>query len=636
MMIGGTHGKILHVDLSSQKHRVEEMEPDFYRLLVGGRALTAFFLLRDTPPGVDPLGPENLLIFAPGILQGSNLPGSGRHGIGAKSPLTGAIASTEVGGWWGHEFKRTGYDALVIRGQAEKPIYLWIKDQAIEFRDARHLWGQLTYPTEVTIRQELEDDRVRVAQVGPAGENQVRYAAVMHDVNRAAGRNGTGAVMGAKNLKAVAVRGTQRLPIANRKGMTEVARWFGQNYKDLMSWAVKDIGQGTQGSLTTLAHTGGLPTKNFSQPIFENAELLSGDRNYEMLLKERDTCQACPVECKQVFEYEDENPYRKLRPEYGGPEYEAMGAFGPVCLVDDNVAVAKANELSNANGLDAISTGMSIGFVMECFEHGVISAEDTGGLEFRWGDADLLVRAVEMIANREGFGDVMAEGVARMSERFGPESAAFNITVKGQELPMHEPRLKAALGVGYAVAPVGADHMMNIHDTGYTNSGRGLDRVNSALPEDQQIEPLSNKVLNEDKLRLMHTEVNWSHFQDCALTCMFYPYDYAQLAQVLSAITGVEYTIQDILAVGARAQTLSRLFNYREGFTVEDDTLPKRVRSAFAEGPLEGTEITDDDFAWAKRRFYELMDWEPDTGAPTKSCLEDLELEAFLEKTRLD
>jgi aldehyde:ferredoxin oxidoreductase len=455
----------------------------------------------------------------------------------------------------------------------------------------------------------------------------------MHEVTRAAGRNGAGAVMGSKNLKAVAVRGSTTVPVAARKDVAKVAKWLGANYKELAAWATRDIGQGTQGALASLAHVGGLPTKNFSEPVFENAELLSGDRNYEMLLKDRDTCQACPIECKQVFEHDDPNPYRKLNPEYGGPEYEGMGAFGPICGVDDNIAVSKANELSNAYGLDVISTGMSIGFVMECFERGVMTTEDTGGIEFRWGDADLLVRAVEMIARREGFGDVMAEGVARMSKRFGPETEPYNITVKGQELPMHEPRLKAAMGVGYSVAPVGADHMMNMHDTAFTRPGRGIDRVNSALPEGEKIEPLSPKVLNEDKLRLLHTEVNWSHFQDCAISCLFYPYDYKHLADALSGVTGIQYTITDILDVGARAQTLSRLFNYREGFTVEDDTLPKRVRTAFDEGPLAGIEITDSDFAWAKRRFYELMGWDPDTGAPTKECLSALDLTELLADT---
>jgi aldehyde:ferredoxin oxidoreductase len=300
-------------------------------------------------------------------MLGTNLPGSGRHGVGGKSPLTGAIASSEAGGWWGHEFKRAGYDALVIRGRAERPVYLWIKDGAVEIREAGHLWGLKTAPVERAIRNELEDARVRVAQIGPAGENGVLYSAVMHDINRAAGRNGLGALMGSKNLKAVAVRGTMRVPVAERKPVTEVAKWLGQNYKELVAWATEGIGRGTQDSLMNWSYFGALPTKNFSIPEFENPDLLSGELNYEMFLKERDTCQSCPINCKQVFEHDDENPYRKLDPAYGGPEYEAMAALGSNCLVEDNLAVAKANELANANGLDAISTGASIAFVMECF-----------------------------------------------------------------------------------------------------------------------------------------------------------------------------------------------------------------------------------------------------------------------------
>jgi aldehyde:ferredoxin oxidoreductase len=627
-MIGGTHGKILHVNLTTGQTRIENPPDELYRLLVGGRALVAYLLLRDLPSQTDPLSQDNRLIFAPGILQGSNLPGSGRHGVGGKSPLTGAIASSDAGGWWGHEFKRTGFDALVIQGRAETPVYLWIKDGEVEIRPAEHLWGLKTAPTETAIHQELGDKRVRVAQVGPAGENLVRYAAVMHDINRTAGRNGLGAVMGSKNLKAVTVRGTMKVPVATRRPVTEVSRWFGANYKELMAWATAGIGRGTQDSLMNLSYVGGLPTHNFGQPVFENAELLSGERNYEMYHTDRDTCQACPVSCKQVFENEDENPYRKLDPAYGGAEYEAMAAFGPACGVEDNLAVLKANELANAYGLDAISTGMAIAFVMECSENELLGPEDTGGLAYRWGDADLLTRSVEMIAKREGFGAVMAEGVARMSAKFGPETEAFNITVKGQELPMHEPRLKHAMGVGYAVAPVGADHMMNIHDTNYTNQGSALERVNAAL--EKEIGPLSPKDLSEDKLQIFYHELNWMHFQDCAITCHFYPYDYAQLAQALSGVTGVDYSIHDILAVGVRAQTLSRLFNLREGFTADDDKLPKRVMKAFESGPLAGVEITPEAFDWAKRRYYELMNWNPDTGEPSQDCLHDLELGELL------
>ena len=628
-MIGGTHGKILHVNLTSGETRIEQPEADFYRLLVGGRAMVAYFLLRDLPPNTHPLSPENLLIFAPGILQGTNLPGSGRHGVGGKSPLTGAIASSEAGGWWGHEFKRTGFDALVITGKAPTPRYLWINNAQIELRSAEHLWGLKTSPAQKAIQAELGDSRVRVAQIGPAGENGVLYSAVMHDINRAAGRNGLGALMGSKNLKAVAVRGTTKVPVAVRNEVNNVAKWLGKNYKELAAWATAGIGRGTQDGLMSLSYVGGLPTNNFGEPLFEKPELLSGERNYEMFLKERDTCQACPITCKQVFENESDNPYQKLDPDYGGAEYEAMAALGPSCGVEDNLAVLKANELANAYGLDAISTGASIAFAMDCFENEIISTEDTGGLAYRWGDADLLVRSVEMIANRQGFGDILADGVARMSRRFGPQSEPFNMTVKGQELPMHEPRLKHAMGVGYAVAPVGADHMMNIHDTSYTGQGESLKRVNLVLKE--KVGPVSNTVLNEDKMQIFHNELNWQHFQDCAVTCHFYPYSYEHLAQALSGVTGIEYTLQAILDVGARAQTLARLFNLREGFTPDDDKLPKRVMKAFKSGPLADVEISEEAFAWAKRRYYELMKWDPETAVPSDTCLKELELDVLLD-----
>lgn len=623
-MIGGTHNKILHVDLTTGESHIEQPPGDFYRLLVGGRAVVAYLLLRDLPPHTDPLGPDNLLIFAPGIMQGTNLPGAGRHGVGGKSPLTGAIGSSEAGGWWGHELKRAGFDGLVIRGRAKSPAYLWIKDGKLEIRPAHHLWGQWTHPVEVAIRRELGDERIRVAQIGPAGENQVLFSAIMHDVNRAAGRNGLGALMGSKNLKAVAVRGTMNVPVRTRARLTQVSKWLGENYKELAAWATPP-GRGTQDSLAWWGHHGALPTQNFSVPMWDERENLTGERNYAMFFKDRDTCQACPITCKQVFEHESDHPYQKLNPEYGGPEYEAMAALGAACKVSDNLAVSKANELCNANGMDAISSGASIAFVMECFDRGLLTKEDTGGLEFRWGDADGLVRAVEMIARREGFGAVLAEGVARMSERFGPATAEFNLTVKKQELPMHEPRLKKALGVGYAVAPVGADHMMNMHDTDIAYDGEALKRVNSVL--EKPIGPQRTSDLGEDKLRAFHAEVNWMHFQDCAVNCHFYVYRYDHMANALSGVTGVEYSIHDILKVGARAQTLSRLFNLREGFTADDDKLPKRVRQAFREGPLAGIEISDESFNWAKRRYYELMKWDPNTGLPSEACLQELSLD---------
>ncbi len=597
------------------------------RLLVGGRALVAYLLLRDLAPGADPLSPDNMLIFAPGLLQGSNLPGAGRHGVGGKSPLTGALGSSEAGGWWGHEFKRTGYDALVVRGRARQPVYLWIKDQQVEIRPAGHLWGRETWPAEAALKQELGDARIRVAQIGPAGENQVRYAAVMHDINRAAGRNGLGAVMGSKNLKAVAVRGATPAPVVARPRVTAIAKWLGENYMTLAAWATAP-GRGTQDSLAWWGHLGALPTQNFSVPLWDERSHLSGEHNYELFFKDRDTCQACPITCKQVFQHESEDPYQKLNPAYGGPEYEAMAALGAATRIADNLAVCKAGELCNAYGLDVISTGMTIAFAMEAVERGLLALADTGGLDLRFGNAAALLPAVDAFARRQGFGAVLAEGSARLAERLGPAAADFNLTVKKQELPMHEPRLKQALGVGYAVAPVGADHMMNMHDTDLAAEGEGLKRVNLVL--EPKIGPLKTSDLGPDKLRAFHAELNWMHFQDCAVNCHFHPYHYGHLAAALSGVTGVEYAIQDVLDVGARAQTLARLFNLREGFTADDDQLPKRVMRAFESGPLAGVEINAESFAWAKRRYYELLGWDPETGVPGEACLRDLALAPLL------
>lgn len=648
MTIGGTWGKILHVDLSSGKMWVETPPEELYLKLVGGRALVAYLLLRDLPAGADPLGPDNLLIFAPGILQGSNLPGSGRHGVGGKSPLTGGLGSAEAGGWWGHEFKRAGFDALVVHGQATAPVYLWLHDGEAAIRPAHALWGRDTAEVEAAIRAELGDARVRVAQCGVAGENGVRYAAIMHDVNRAAGRNGLGAVMGSKRLKAIAVRGTLTVPVADRKQVQPVAKWLGDNYKELSAWAVQ---MGTPGSVTYLNRVGGLPTRNFQDASFPGAAAIGGPTMHKTLLVGRDTCQVCPISCKQVVAYDGESANERIREwrelglqaptpavtsierVYGGPEYESLGALGSSCAVDDLTAVCKANELCARWGLDTISTGMTVAFVMECVERGLLTAERTGGFLPRWGDAAALVEAVDMIAHRRGFGAQMAEGTRRLAQWIGGGAEAFTVEVKGQELPMHEPRLKHALGVGYAVAPVGADHMMNIHDTSYTSPGESLARVNAVyavgpLPANTAT-PSDLQPLGPEKMELFYHEVNWQHFQDCAVTCMFYPYDYTHLAQALSGVTGHEYGLADILAVGERAQHLARLFNLREGLTAADDRLPKRVMRAFTEGPLAGAEITDEAFYQARQTWYARMGWTPE-GVPTPERLAALGLDELI------
>ncbi len=618
--LGGTWGRILHVDLSTGAMEVETADPDIYRKLVGGRALVAYLLLRDLSAGTDPLSAKNLLIFAPGILQGTNLPGTGRHGVGGKSPLTGALASSEAGGWWGHEFKRTGFDALVIRGRAEKPVYLWISDDRVEVRSAEHLWGKETGEVETLIRQELGDNSVRVAQIGIAGENQVRYAAIMHDVNRAAGRGGLGAVMGSKNLKAVAVRGRKRVPVADRRPLTDLSRWLVSVYQEKMEWAVK---RGTIGGIMNLGRIGALPTRNFRDPMFEAREGISGQLMMDTIRIGRDTCAVCPVRCKQVVQCHDTAGRYDINPIYGGPEYESLAALGSYCWVSSLYAVAKANERCAAYGLDTISTGSVIAFVMECVEKGLLTARDTGGYLPSWGDGEAVLHGIELIARRSGFGEQMAQGVRWLAAEIGQPSEAFAMHVKGLELPMHEPRLKMGMGLGYAVAPVGADHMMNIHDTDYSSpASNKLARVNSVY----KVEPLPPGDLGEEKLNLFYYEVNWQHFLDCAVMCMHYPYDYEQLAKALTGATGIGYSIQDVLAVGERAQTLGRLFNYREGLSRADDRLPLRVMKAFDQGPLAGIEIESDALEQALSRYYELMGWDRETGRPLMKRLSALGL----------
>jgi aldehyde:ferredoxin oxidoreductase len=598
-------------------------DPEILYRLVGGRALVAYLLLRDLPAGTDALNAASTLIFAPGILQGTNLPGTGRHGIGAKSPAGGALASSEAGGWWGHEFKRTGFDALVVHGRAEQPVYLWITDGQVEIRPAGHLWGKETGTAEALIRHDLADDKVRVAQIGIAGENRARIACIMHDVNRAAGRGGLGAVMGSKNLKAVAVRGRRAVPVADRASLVELGKWFGGIYEEQMAWAVK---RGTIGGVINLGKIGALPTRNFRDPMFDGREGISGQLMMDTIRIGRETCAVCPVNCKQVVEYHDLNDRYTLDPVYGGPEYESMAALGSYCCVSSLQAMAKANERCAAYGLDTISAGSVIAFVMECVEKGLLTAQDTGGYLPQWGDGDAMLQGIEMMARGTGFGAKMAGGVQRLSAEIGRGSEELAMHVKSVELPMHEPRLKAGMGLGYAVAPVGADHMMDIHDTGYMAAGGPLTRVNAVY----QVGPLPPGDLGEEKVNLFYHEVNWQHFLDCAVLCMHYPYDYQQMATALTAATGVGYGIRDVLAVGERAQTLSRLFNYREGFTEKDDRLPRRVMQPFETGPLAGIEIKPEVFVTARRRYYELMGWDADTGRPTPERVAALELATML------
>ncbi len=616
----GYTGGILKVDLLNRQIEIEERDDAFYRRYMGGRALALYYLLNEMPAGADPLGAENLLVFAPGVITGAAVSGQGRNGVAASSPLTGGLGSSEVGGFWGSELKRAGFDAIVVRGQAQSPVYLWIKDGRAELRDASRLWGMTVGECEDALRDELGDTKVRTALIGPAGEKRVRYAAVVNDCSHFAGRTGLGAVMGSKRLKGIVVRaapGESRMQIADPGGVREVARWLGSNL-DLVS-GLHDTG--TAGGVTYLSKGGGLPTWNFQAGHFGADEKISGQTMRDTILVRRDTCAACAVRCKRVVQVGE--PYH-VDPRYGGPEYETLAALGSDTGVDDLLVLAKANELCAAYGLDTISTGACIAFAMECYENGLLTERDSDGQALRWGDGALLLRLIEQTARREGFGDFLAEGVARMAVQIGPGAEEFALHVKGQELPMHEPRIKHALGVGYALSPTGADHMHNLHDTMYRSEGRSLDQLREFDPD---LQPVEATLLNEDKMRLYFYQVNQRHFLDSVVMCHFLPYSPQQVVDLVNAVTGWDVDLQETLVLGQRAITLARVLNLREGLTAADDTLPRRFFAPFHKGETRGSKPLDEAaFEWAKSTYYEMMGWDRGTGVPAAEELQRLEI----------
>jgi len=616
----GYTGKILLVDLSRREVQIQEHDDAFYRRYLGGRAMALYHLLNEMPAGADPLGPENVLVFTPGVITGAAVSGQGRNGVSAKSPLTGGLGSSEVGGFWAYELKRAGFDAVVVRGQASSPVYLWIKDGRAEIRDAAHLWGLSVGDAEDALHEELGDKRVRTALIGPAGEKLVRYAVVVNDRSHFAGRGGLGAVMGSKRLKGIAVRATpgqSQLKLADPAGVQNIARWAGSQLEDFAFFHTN----GTSGYLKYLSQASALPTWHFQAGSFPESEKITGETMTKTILVGRDTCAACVVRCKRAVQATE--PYL-IDPRYGGPEYESMAALGSNTGVDDLLALAKANEICAAYGLDTISAGMCVAFALECFENGLLTESDIGGQALRWGDGALLVRLVEQIARREGFGDLLAEGVARAAAQIGRGAEAFALHVKGQELPMHEPRVKHALGVGYALSPTGAEHMHNLHDTDYRREGSSLDNLRLFNPDLQPVDPT---VLNEDKMRLYFHHVNNRHFWDCAMMCFFLSYSPEQMVTLLNAVTGWDVDLAETQTIGQRTITLARVFNLREGLTAADDTLPARFFEPFLKGePGRSAPLDEAAFQECKKIYYDMMGWDRESGAPRRETLERLDV----------
>jgi aldehyde:ferredoxin oxidoreductase len=614
-------GKLLHVDLTTAQTRTEDVPETLMRKYLGGGALAAHVLLRDMPPGVDPLGPDNVLAFVTSVLNGLSLSGTNRYTAAAKSPLTGGYGESEAGGWWGPELRAAGWDGVVIRGQAEHPVYLWIKDGQVELRDARSYWGKLSGEVQDGLEQELGDKRIRVLQTGISGERGVRFAAIVNQLKHFHGRCGLGAVMGAKRLKAIVVRGSKPPVAVDKDGAKRALVWFKEHY-DRSKDRFHQLGSSS--AVMALEASGILPTRNFRDGSFEHARAISGQTMRDTILVNRGTCYACAVACKREVEVESLGVTAK----YGGPEYETLAASGSLCGVSDLNALALVNQLYAQYVLDSISTGAVIAFAMECYEHGIITPQMTGGIDLTWGNADGLIQIVHAIGKREGIGKLLGEGVKRAAAELGRGAERFALHVKGQELPMHDPRGKKGLSLAYALSPTGADHMEAPHDplyAGFHPNGHPMGPLGL-------IEPLDPLHLDGKKVRAFYeTQKVWSSYNSVGM-CDFVGaplngLEMEPLVAYINAVTGWNMSLYELMKVGERNNTLGRVFNCREGFTPNDDLLPQRMHEGIGNGPLKGQRIDPDEFLAARRTYYQMAGWDPDTGEPTRAKLAELGLE---------
>ena len=620
-MPNGYNGKILRVDLERESIEVEEPNEILYSRYLGGGTLALYYLLKELKPRTDPLAPENILIFSGSVISGTPAPGLSRFSVAAKSPLTSAFGEAEAGGWWIPELKFAGFDAIHIRGRAKRPVYLWIHEGETEIRDASPIWGKFSKETQEEIRRELKDDRIRIALIGPAGERTVRSACILNELKHVNGRTGLGAVMGSKNLKAIAVRGRKRMEVADEESVKRLTRWLKDTYEEPY-FSIGNLG--TSRVTTMLSEQGILPTLNFREGSFAEADAISGETMSKTILVRRGTCYGCFVRCKR--EVQVGAPYF-VDPIYGGPEYETVAAFGSMCGIGDLGAISKANQLCNAYGLDTISTGGLISFAMECHEKGILTKRETSGLELQFGNTEAMLRMVEMIGEREGIGDILADGMLSAAEKIGKGAEDYAIHVKGMPVPFHEPRGKIGVGLGYAVSATGPDHMEYPHDPFWaTEAGIALLRPLGIF------EPVDVFDLGPQKVRIfVYLQQYWNLLNSLGV-CMFTAKPFGTqtlngIVDYVKAVTGWETSLFDLLKVGQRHANMARIFNLREGFTARDDTLPDRFFRPMEGGTLKGKKINREEFSKGLGTYYEMMGWDPETGVPKKAKLAELDLD---------
>lgn len=628
MNLYGYAGKILRVNLSDRTHSTDKLLEEDAKKFIGGKGFAIRILFNELQPKIDPLGPENKLVYAIGPFAATGIPLNSRWVVASKSPETGIWADSYCGGTFAVQLKKAGYDALIIEGASKDPVYVNILNDDVEMKDASHLWSKMTLETELDIAHDLNianrrEDNPAVVNIGPAGENLVKFAAVMHTAHRAAGRAGLGAVMGSKKLKAIAVRGTKSVSIANPAKVREVM-------KDISTETLTNPNlinftkHGQVGFVGSLNQLGMLPTKNFQQGTYEKYEAITGETMTQTILKSRNTCSQCAVDCKREVEVLD-GPYGPVNPEYGGPEYENDAALGSLLLIDDLKAISRENQLCNAYGLDTISTGVVIAWAMECMDRGIFSKADMDGIDATWGNANAALELIEKIATREGVGNILAEGVKVAAKKLGRGSDRYAVEVKGLEIPMHEPRAKKGLGLSYATSPRGGCHMQAFHDPEF--------EAPNLAPEIGITLGLDRHDTSRNKVDIIRRSQDWVAITNSLLLCTspgWSGYNYTKptfLTNAFDVVTGWDLTVDDLMRAGERITNLCRCFNAREGVTRKDDTLPPRfTEDSLPDGPSKGQRITNEELQSMLDNYYDLRGWDKTTGNPTSAKLRELGL----------
>ena len=609
---GGFAGKILRVNLSNGQVDVKDLDFLLARKLIGCLGIASKIMLEEVDPSVNPFSPENKLIFATGPLTGSTAPAASKSLVISRSPLTNIWGEAVFSANCGIELKRAGYDMLIVEGKSEKPVYLWIHEGEVEIRDASSVWGMDTFTACDAIKSDLGEKNAAVVSIGPAGEKLVRLACIISDNGRAAGRCGLGAVMGSKNLKAIAAKGSKKISVANPEMFDELKREIVEKSKE----ALKGFSDyGTSRGVVSFEEMGNLPIKNWTKGRFPGAEKISGVRMAETILIERKTCFACPIGCGRYIKI-SEGPYAPL--ETYGPEYETIAALGSLCMNDNLESIAKANDLCNRFGLDTISVGATIAFAMECYERGIISKEDTGGIELTWGNHEAIIEMINLIGRREGFGAILGEGSKRAAEKIGKNAEKYAMHVKGLELPMHNPYRFKEMGLQYAVSERGACHLRGfsmLPARGYMFPDIGINEKLDGFTIEGKAHVV--KVM-QDACRMVDA------MGICKFIVFFSRIPLKTFADLYVATTGWKVTLKDLMKAGERIWMLQRTFNVRMGISRKDDTLPRRfLEEPMPEGAAKGQVV---DLEPMLKEYYAERGLDEE-GKPKEEKLRELDLE---------